>query len=95
MRARLRSGTSTGLFLATECVYRMVECFELANLAFQDVLETRGNEGWRAAYKHWLQPEQNVCWNQCKRKARIQPHRPTTSMAFHNIIIVEDAGRSW
>ncbi|KZV76836.1 hypothetical protein PENSPDRAFT_597860 [Peniophora sp. CONT] len=23
-----------------------------------DVVETRGNDGWRAAYKHWLQPEQ-------------------------------------
>ena len=41
------------------------------------------------------QPEQNVCWRQRKPKHRIQGHRPTISMAFHNIIVVEGVGRSW
>ena len=41
------------------------------------------------------QPEQNVCWRQRKPKPRIQAHRPTIFMAFHNIIVVEGVGRFW
>lgn len=32
--------------------------YTLTHIILQDVLETRGNDAWRAAYTHWLKPQQ-------------------------------------